>query len=60
MNSKTKTVGEIIKELQEYPEDAECYAYEGEVIGLIITVDKNQYVVECREVYEPKHSNNSC
>ena len=32
-----RTVKELIAELQKFPEDAQCYAYEGEAFGLNIT-----------------------
>jgi hypothetical protein len=32
-------VKEMIESLQKYPSDALCYAYEGEVIGVVV-VDK--------------------
>lgn len=31
-----KTVQEIIQELVEFPPDAHVYAYEGEMVGLVI------------------------
>jgi len=31
-----KTVKEMIEVLKKFPEDAECYAYEGEGIGLAV------------------------
>jgi hypothetical protein len=30
------TVAELIKELQEFPADAKVYAYEGEIIGVVV------------------------
>jgi len=30
------TIAELIKELQKYPPDALAYAYEGEIIGIVI------------------------
>ena len=34
-----KTVAKMKEELSKFPDDALCYAYEGEVIGLIIRED---------------------
>ena len=31
-----KTVKELIAELQKFPEDAQCYAYEGEDTGVCL------------------------
>ena len=36
-------VGKLIEMLKEYPPDALCYAYEGEIIGLVIAKDKNYF-----------------
>lgn len=33
-----KTVKQIKEELAKFPDDAVCYAYEGEVVGIIIQV----------------------
>lgn len=30
------TVAKLIEELQKYPPNALCYAYEGEVVGVVI------------------------
>jgi len=35
-----KTVGEVLEELAKFPKDALCYAYEGEMHGIVI-VDKD-------------------
>lgn len=32
-----KTVAELIQELNKFPDDAECNAYEGEACGIVIT-----------------------
>jgi len=31
-----KRVSDVIAELQKFPADALCYAYEGEIIGIVI------------------------
>lgn len=31
-----RTVKSLIEELRKFPEDAECYAYEGEAFGVVI------------------------
>lgn len=31
-----KTVKQMKEELDKFPDDAQCYAYEGEVIGLVV------------------------
>ena len=38
---KMMTVEHMINELKKYPSEAKCYAYEGEVIGLVV-VDENK------------------
>ena len=39
-----KTVKKMIEELKKFPEDAVCYAYEGEANGLtIISKDSNKH-----------------
>ena len=49
------TVSELISALQKYPEDAMCYAYEGESIGIVV-VDKEIGVelgfIPCREIWQ--------
>jgi len=35
-----KTVGQVIKELSRFPEDAKCHAYEGEEIGISIEIEE--------------------
>lgn len=35
-----KTVKELIEELRKFPEDAQCYAYEGEVTGVVVKVSE--------------------
>lgn len=32
----TRTVAWLRKELEKFPDDAECFAYEGEVTGIVI------------------------
>ncbi len=44
-----KTVKRMIEELKNFPLDAECFAYEGEVTGLIINKDGEQGVIHCSE-----------
>lgn len=31
-----RTVGQLIKELMKFPSDAQCWAYEGEAVGIAI------------------------
>jgi hypothetical protein len=31
-----KTVAELMRELEKFPDDARCWAYEGEVTGIVI------------------------
>ncbi len=42
-------VSELIKELEKFDGDLECYAYEGEVTGIIINADGCQGVIYCSE-----------
>lgn len=40
-----KTVKELKKELEKFPEDAMTYAYEGECVGITVTKDgKNGFI----------------
>lgn len=39
-----KTVKQLIEELKQFPLDAKCYAYEGEVTGLVIVTDPTAYI----------------
>ena len=46
-----KTVKKMIEELQKFPLDAKCYAYEGEVSGLgIVTADNKYGFIFCSEL----------
>ena len=36
-----KTVKQVIEELSKYPEDALCYAYEGELVAIIVVEPGN-------------------
>jgi len=44
-----KTVKQLIDDLSKFPEDAKCYAYEGEVIGIIVTDGEQDGVIYCSE-----------
>lgn len=45
-----RTVKSLIEELQKFPEDAKCYAYEGEFSGIVIQSENNkQGVIYCYE-----------
>ena len=53
------TVLELITALQEYPEDAMCYAYEGESTGVVIVkphkddiITRELGFIPCRELWE--------
>jgi len=39
-NSKVRTVKEVIKWLEQFPEDAFVYAYSGEGTGIVVTSRK--------------------
>jgi hypothetical protein len=48
----TRTVAWLRKELEKFPDDAECFAYEGEVTGIIIGYPHEplrQGVIHCSE-----------
>ena len=34
-----KTVKQLMSDLAKFPDDAECFAYEGEVVGIVINDD---------------------
>lgn len=43
-----KTVKQLIRELEKFPEDALCYVYEGEVTGIIVNhKDIEEAVIYC-------------
>ncbi|MEN8237331.1 MAG: hypothetical protein ABFQ95_07325 [Pseudomonadota bacterium] len=44
-----KTVKEMKEELDKFNDDDMCYAYEGEVIGLVINRGHDQGVIFCAE-----------
>ena len=44
-----KTVKELREELAKFKDDDLCYAYEGEVIGIIVQRDGKQGVIHCSE-----------
>lgn len=44
-----KTVKEMKDELNKFHDDDECYAYEGEVTGLVINRGNQQGVIHCCE-----------
>ena len=48
------TVKELKEELDKFPDDALCYAYEGEVTGLVINYDNQQRIIPCAEWDESK------
>lgn len=47
------TIKKLKEEVNKFPDDAECYAYEGEVTGLIVTMAERNYthqgVIHCSE-----------
>lgn len=45
-----RTIKSLISELQKFPEDALCYAYEGEVTGVIIGDGGSLGYIECCEL----------
>lgn len=49
MNNGNKTVKELIAELQKFPDNAVCFAYEGEQVGIIIETEGKQDFIECVE-----------
>lgn len=42
-----KTIKDLIAELQKFPEDAVCYAYEGEDYGLVIKRGDQYGFIHC-------------
>lgn len=44
-----RKVKDLIAELKKFPEDADCYAYEGEVTGVIIVQGEDCGVIHCTE-----------
>jgi hypothetical protein len=51
-----RTVKSLIEELQKFPPEAMCYAYEGEIIGVVVyepTADNKHYLgyVYCGEIH---------
>ncbi len=44
-----RTVRSLIEELQTFPPEAACFAYEGEVTGVIVNHGKQQGIVYCNE-----------
>jgi len=57
-----RKVGWLKKELEKFPDDADCYAYEGEVIGIVVCKKENDYeelgVIHCSES-DDEHRNTS-
>lgn len=61
-----KTIKELINELQKFPPDAKCFAYEGESTGISIFMDGRDGFIYCspketadpptEEFYKPKES----
>jgi hypothetical protein len=50
-----RTVKELIAILGEFPEDAQCYAYEGEAIGVGVKTTDGQYgFIPCSETKGPE------
>jgi len=47
-----KKVKDMIRELELFPQDAECYAYAGENMGLVIRKGNEEIgYIPCREIY---------
>lgn len=42
-------VKDLIKELEKFPQDADCFAYEGEIIGVVINYGDKQGCIHCSE-----------
>ncbi len=42
-----KTVAQMREELAKFPDDAYCYAYEGEVTGLVVVRSRENYLATC-------------
>ena len=38
-----RTIKDLIKELEKFPKDARCYAYEGEGTGIVINTKDGRY-----------------
>lgn len=51
-----RTVRSLIEELAKFPDEAVCYAYEGEIIGIVIRHCGREGVIHCgdREGAEPE------
>ena len=51
-------VSELIKELKKFNPDSQCYAYEGEVTGIVIdNKDGSQGVIYANEIDKPTDLN---
>jgi hypothetical protein len=54
-----KTVKQLREELAKFPDNALCYAYEGEVCGVIVTHPTRRYagqgVIYCGEGTDPRN-----
>ena len=50
------TMRSLIEELAKFPDEAVCYAYEGEIIGIVIRHCEREGVIHCgyREGAEPE------
>jgi hypothetical protein len=51
-----RTVRSLIEELARFPDDSLCYAYEGEISGIVVRHGVRQGVIHCgeREGAEPE------
>ncbi len=51
-----QTVESLIRELSKFPKDAICHAYEGEVVGVVVSTPENRLgdlgYVPCSEAEE--------
>ena len=56
------TIEKLIKELQKFPKDFKCFAYEGELIGVSVRGKNGKYgfVNTGGEDYESEEENKKC
>jgi len=44
-----RTVRSLIEELSRFPDEASCYAYEGEIRGIVVRYSGRHDVIHCVE-----------
>ncbi len=49
-----RTVGSLIKELEKFPPQAECFGYEGEATGVSITFEDKFGFIYCSGSSQPE------